>query len=306
MIKKRYFGLILILSGWLLTAHAIATEAGWINHFDGSPENYLIKRGDETVPVAVFRVLQVGDQIALKQGQHPITLSLRGGTQRVEVTPENSPYQVDAQSEVPEELAELWAWTKQRLSEWRELTQPLRSGESNDAEPPHDIVMPLLENVTSPAHLVAGERPLHLQWYGGQPSYTVHIKQRRKFLLTQNSFTTVIETEKMAFNVRPNKPYQSYRVIVRSNAENQMFTGGFRVVTAAPELTKPTALETTKLPADFLKTVQAAWLATQEEGKWIFEAYQQAAELPEYRPAILLKEVLARGKEKQVRRGIRG
>jgi len=106
--------------------------------------------------------------------------------------------------------------------------------------------------------------------------------------------------------MRPNKPYQSYRVIVRSNAENQMFTGGFRVVTAAPELTKPTALETTKLPADFLKTVQATWLATQEEGKWIFEAYQQAAELPEYRPAILLKEVLARGKEKQVRRGIRG
>jgi len=71
-------------------------------------------------------------------------------------------------------------------------------------------------------------------------------------------------------------------------------------------MTKPTALETMKLPADFLKTVQAAWLATQEEGKWIFEAYQQAAELPGYRPAILLKEVLARGKEKQVRRGIRG
>ncbi|MEK8021641.1 MAG: hypothetical protein VSS75_032600 [Candidatus Parabeggiatoa sp.] len=305
MRKKLYFGLILILSGWLLTAHAMATEAGWINDFDGSPENYMIKRGDETVPVAVFMVLQVGDEISLKQGPHPITLSLRGGTQTVEVTPENSPYQVDAQSQVPEELTELWAWTKQRLSEWRELTQSLISGESSDAEPPHDIVMPLLENVNHPAHLIAGERPLHLQWYGGQPSYTVHIKQRRKFLLTQKSFTTAIETEKMAFNVRPNKPYQSYRVIVR-DTEDQMFIGGFRVVSTAPDMTKPTALETMKLPADFLKTVQAAWLATQEEGKWIFEAYQQAAELPGYRPAILLKEVLARGKEKQVRRGIRG
>jgi hypothetical protein len=304
---KKTLGLILILSGWLFSPSSMATEAGWINNLDGNPEDYLIKRAEVTEAVSVFMVLHVGDEIiSLKEGNQTITLSLRAGTETVKVTTENSPYQIQPESQVPEALAEVWDWTKQRLEEWIALTAPVRAEDSSDSETPHDIVMPLLENMNHPAHLLAGERPLHLKWYGGEANYTVHIKKRRNILLTQHASETDIETEKMQFQVRANRDYQSYRVIVR-DAQEQMFTGGFRVVKTLPKVTKPEGLDILNLPENFIKTVEATWLATkQHEGKWNFEAYQQAAQLSSYRPAMLLKEALARGQEQQVRRGIRG
>jgi hypothetical protein len=290
MIKKLCLCCIVLL-GELLTTCAIAQEVGWINHFDGDPENYLIKRGDDTVSVAFLTLLNVGDEITVTDEQHSIDLILRFGTQPVKVTHENSPYQVENTNQVYPEKDMLWTWTKQHISKWHKLTLPKDSDlESNG------LVMPLLANVRGPATLVAGKRALHLQWYGGIPPYKVQIKQRRKLLLTQISYTPAIETEQMLF-----KAGKSYRVVV-TDAKNETFIGGFRAMVNVPS--HPKALQNANLPENIRHTLQATWLVG-EEGNWIFEAYQQASKLTEYLPAQLLKKALAQGQE-QTLRGIRG
>lgn len=283
------------LLGWWLTAQVMAQDAGWINHFDGKPANYQIVRGNETLPIRFFTVLQVGDEISVNNNQDCITLSLRGGTQIVQITSENSPFQVDNASQVPEKFAKLWTWTKQQLSDWHKITQSVKSREFSE-----ELTMPLLQNIKHQASLIAGKRALHLQWRGGKPPYQVQIKQRRKLLLTQISYTTAIETE--AMNFKAGKPYR----LVVTDAEGQIFIGGFRVFAPAQLASYPQISEDGNLPDYIRRTLQATWLVMQEDGKWIFEAYQQAAWLMEYQPAQLLKEALAVPGDKMLIRGLRG
>jgi len=296
MIKKVCVSLALL--GWLWAVPAVAQDAGWINHFEGQPNNYLLKRGDETVPVALFTVVQVGDEISVQEQQPAIELSLGGGTQSVKVTAENSPFIVNQDNQVPTSLDKLWAWTKPRLSEWREFVsgQPASNSEQNLCA---SVLMPLLDNVTGYALLAAGKRPLYLQWYGGESPYGVLITQGRRDLLTKTSTTPTIETEAISF-----KAGRSYRVMV-FDTTGQSFTRGFLVVNP-PQILNVPELEEAALPDNVRKTLLAIWLAVQGKGSWNFEAYQQVAPLTDYRPAFLLKEALARKQEAQNCRGIRG
>ncbi|MDM8560111.1 hypothetical protein [Candidatus Parabeggiatoa sp. HSG14] len=294
-IKKLCFCIVLL--GELLTTCAIAQEVGWVNHFDGEPESYLITRGDKTVPVAFLTMLNVGDEITVNNKQHRIDLTLRGGTQSVKVTHENSPFQVDNTSQVPTSLNALWTWTKQQISEWHKFTQQFKSKKTGNLDS-NGLTMPLLANIKGPAIFGEGKRRLHLQWYGGKSPYKIQIKQHRKLLLTQISYTSVIETESMPF-----KAGKSYRVVV-TDAKNEVFIGGFRVVAIAKI---PSSLETLQgnLPDNIRETLQATWLATQQENNWVLEAYQLLVK-SKYLPAQLLKDALAQGEESQTLRGIRG
>lgn len=291
----------LALLAWLWTVPAIAQDAGWINNFEGQPENYLLKRGDETVPVALFTVLQVGDEISVKEKQPAIELSLSGGTQSVSVTAENSPFLVTEDSQVPASLDKLWAWTTQRFSEWRKLVPSQQAQEPKQPEPGScaSVLMPLLDNVTGYALLAAGKRPVHLQWYGGESPYGVLIKQGRKELLTKATTTSTIATEAISFQAG-----RSYRVMV-FDTTGESFTKGFLVVNP-PQLLNVPELEEAVLPDNVRKTLLAIWLAVQGGDSWYFEAYQHVAPLTDYQPALLLKEALARKQEAQNCRGLRG
>jgi hypothetical protein len=301
MIKK--ISISLILFGFGLAMPAIALDAGWIDHFEGQPENYLIKRGKQKIPVRLFTVLQVGDEISITKKQHTITLTLRGGTHTVQVTSENSPFQINDANQVPERLSNLWTWTRQYLSEWQKFTQSVISHDNHQiSEPPRKPMVPLLANVKSPAHLVAGKRPLYLQWAGGQSPYRVMVLKRRNRLLSNTSMRSQFKTEPIDF-----KANKSYRVmVIDANGESSM--AGFRVVTPTRKPVFPTILKEAKLPENFRQTLQATWLAMQENGKWIFEAYQQMAQLTDYYPAQLLKRALAFQPKMQIQtiRGIRG
>ncbi|RKZ79197.1 MAG: hypothetical protein DRR19_25310 [Candidatus Parabeggiatoa sp. nov. 1] len=286
----------LALLGWLWTVPAVAQDAGWINHFEGTSENYLLKRGDETVPVALFTVVQVGDEISVKEKQPAIELSLRGGTQSVKVTDENSPFLIKPDSQVPASLDKLWAWTTLRFGEWRKLVSEVPdASEQNQCA---SLFMPLLDNVTGYARLVAGKRPLHLQWYGGEAPYGVLMKQGRKYLLTKTSPTPTIETEALSF-----KAGKSYRVMV-FDSTGQSFKRGFLVINSS-RVSVP-ELEEAPLPNNVRKTLLAIWLAVQGNGNLNFEAYQQVAPLTDYKPAGLLKKALGVTQEAQNCRGIRG
>jgi len=279
----------------------VALDAGWVNHFDGIPNNYLIKRGSETIQVGLFTVLQVGDEISVNDKQHTIELNLRGGTQPVWVTSQNSPFVVEQNSLVPTEREPLWAWIKQRFSDWHKITQQVQSDE-DIALPQKKLTIPLLKNVKGPARLVAGKRTLHLQWYGGNSPYRVVIYQRRDMLLSQsNLLEPVMDTELLTFEA--GKPYR-----VMLFAATGQFMGGFRAFEPEQMPNYPEVLADANLPENLRRTLQATWLVMQEKGQWIFEAYQQVAPLTNYRAAQILKEALARGVDREVirDRGIRG
>ena len=303
---KKVIWIILLLSG-LWNVHALPIDAGWVNHFDGKSENYLIKRGNETISAGVFTVLQVGDEISVSDKRHSIELSLRGGIEQAIVTYSNSPFKIDNASQVS--TGELWTWIKQCLNGWHELTQHKTSAEADNGDS-KGIIMPLLDNLKNQAVLIAGKRPLYLDWYGSNPPYQVQVKQsgrRGKVLLTQETFDSVIETAPLTFEI--NKSYQ----VVISDASAQKFTGGFIAIAPAD---RPNYLIPSQdsLPDVLRHTLEATWLAMQQDGKgqqffsgqWFFEAYQQVAGIINYRPAQLLKDVLAQGLEKIVRRGVRG
>jgi hypothetical protein len=327
--KPKFGFALLVLLGWLLTFSALAQkadwsdsfdnkhspqiepapktvsvtlDAGWVNHFDGPPNNYLIKRGSQTIPVEFLTVLQVGDEIWVNNKQHTIQLSLRGGTQSVWVTSQKSPFVIVQNSRVPAEKESLWTQIKQGFSDWHQITQSVRSSPDNTSTEQKKLAMPLLENVQGPARLVAGERSLHLQWSGGDLPYRVVIYQRRNKLLNKrNILDPFLNVDLLTFEAR--KPYS----VMLFGAIGQ-FRGGF--ITTKPEdmPNYPVDLAQTHLPENLQRTLQATWLVMQENGLWNFEAYQQVAPLTSYPPAQLLKEALARGMNREdIRdRGIRG
>jgi len=288
-------GIWIVLLSVLWSVHALAIDAGWINSFDGEHENYLIKRGNERVPVGILTVLQIGDEISVNTAQHSIELILRGGT--VQVTHENSPFQIDVDHQLPK--GEMSSWVKQCLDGWHELTHAKVDKAGKEA-----LSMPLLANVKGTAVLIAGKRLLYLQWYGGIPPYQVQIKQRKKVLLTQETFVPVIKTEAITFEANT-----SYRVVL-ADANHQEFTGGFRVVKSVKLPIYPKL--SPKLPDNFSRLLQATCLAMEKEkngelsGQFFFEAYQQVSEIIGYLPAKMLKEALAQGETLMRSRGVRG
>ncbi len=68
MMKK--IGVGILLSGWLLTTHAIAQDAGWANQVDNKPENSQQELGDESPTTngkAMNRLLQTGRRLRYLQ-----------------------------------------------------------------------------------------------------------------------------------------------------------------------------------------------------------------------------------------------
>jgi hypothetical protein len=291
----RSFHYSLIFIGWLITLVATAQEAGWINHFDGQPENYQLKRGEQLLPVTFLQILQVGDAIEVKNKQDVVTLNLVGGTQLFKVTVENSPFQVKPGHQVPASLESQWSWIKEQLNRWHQLTESLNFEDDKSTM----LSMPLLANLKKPATLVAGQRALHLQWYGGKSPYLVQVKQRREDLWQVMTEKARVETTPIIFEAG-----HSYRVIIIDAAE-QKFIGGFRVVDANEIPSYPVFSSPNQEIDEIYQTLLVSWLAAQEGGMWRFEAFQRIAQISNS-VAELLRQALAKGGEKQALRGVRG
>jgi hypothetical protein len=288
----KYFFRSLILAGWLISFIATAQEAGWINHFNEQPENYQLKRGEQSLPVVLLQILQVGDVIEVKDKQGVVTLNLAGGTESFKVTAENSPFQVEASHQVPASSESQWTWLKEQLTRWHQLTNPVDSKSDESTM----LSMPLLANVKQPAVLAAGQRVLYLQWHGGKPPYQVQVKQRREQLWEVTTEKTQVKTTPINFEAK-----SSYRVII-TDADKNLFLGGFRVIDANEVPNDSTLSKSHQETDEVYQTLFATWLAFQEKGKWRFEAFQRAAHIS-HSVAKLLRQALAKGEEKQAHRG---
>ncbi len=281
----------IILSLWNI--NLLAVDAGWINSFTGNSDGYTIERGNEIVSTTVFSILQVNDIISINNAQDSIEIYLNGGEQSVQINQQNSPFKITENAKVS--ATDLWIWMKQNFHDWQQLTQLYTINSQ-------DINMPLLSNIVEPVALIAQDRNLYLQWQGGQPPYTIEVQKRLDSISSKNSSITMVKMDKIRFETN-----SSYRVKIL-DSEGQSFIGGFRTVEAT-QIPVYQAILNSKLPIEIIKTfktLEAVWLTKQNNGEWIFEAYQQIAPFNTYQPAKLLQDSLAHGQNTHIRRGIRG
>ncbi|OQW93599.1 MAG: hypothetical protein BWK79_10290 [Beggiatoa sp. IS2] len=205
--------------------------------------------------------------IIVNDDEHSLQIKFTDHTEEM-ITSQNSPYTVISEGEIPNIWSNIGKWAKQLTQKHQdEIGVPVIT-KGGDDKPPF---MPLLEKTAKA--LVAGKGALSLTWQKGKPEYQIILKQGEKVLFEQLVKNRAIQLPELEF--MPGE-YQ----LLLSDGEQRQVTSFFTVVEKLPayplELTDESLASLSK-PARL--TVQALWLANQEEGKWLFEAYQQVAEV---------------------------
>ncbi|MCK5523101.1 MAG: hypothetical protein KAI83_08205 [Thiomargarita sp.] len=295
-----------------MSKHIIATlillistgiNAAYIDTINGPPSAFHIERdGKKLKKIAPFQPLQIGDKITVHKPTHEfeqirdkensISLALDEGkfkTLKYADTQEK-PYIITAATHSPNlvngVMNTVSVWFN-RLWQNDIQTQPLHvlDGEAGTLPP---MSMRLFKGKN--AQLIAGNRELHLAWYGGKSPYQIQVSQigAKKMLWDEKSDTAEITFKKQLLTKG------RYQVIV-TDAQGDKVVAEFTAVTDAPlQDSEAQAIEQSNLPALSKKTLLAVLLAKQ--GGWYFEAYQRVASITEYYPAQLVKQGLERGK----------
>lgn len=297
----KYLSCLLLSYVMIVTACADSSVVGRIEDFDGNPKPFTLKleddsskivpaaymliRGQKKVDIGFLTELQTNDLLIVNDDQHFLQIKLADNS-LVKVTATQSPYLVTSKGEIPNIGVNLKNWfvgLTERHQEEVEATIISTKGGSN--QPP---IMPLLEKTTKV--LVAGKRALSLTWQKGKPAYQIILKQSEKVLFETSAKDREFQLSELEF--MPGE-YQ----LLLSDGEQRQVTSSFTVVEELPvyppELTDESLAS---LSESARLTVQALWLANQEDGKWLFEAYQQVAEVSKDNHfAKVLKDALEKG-----------
>jgi hypothetical protein len=285
-----------LLLGLSVTVNATSSAiVGWIDDFEGEPNNYSLIRGSQPLPVEFFTPLQNGDKVRALHAQHRIILKF-GDKTRVEVTQKNSPYTVKPIGNVPSKFDHLLTWVGEWITIWyrkeKEVEKRISSsikGDASNEVPPDIKLLTVPKRSDQKMQVTSGRKPLYLAWAGGTPPYHLEIKRHKKTLVYLKGLSTWrIHTLKCL-----SLQHGDYRVILR-DAKQKPLEYTFTVVANKPPY--PPELQNANLPELTRLTLQAAWLAAQERGIWAFEAYQSVAPIAQYyQPARILRDTLEKG-----------
>ncbi len=296
MLKHIIATLILLIS--------TGVNAAYIDTINGPQSAFHIERdGKKLKKIAPFQPLKSGDKITVRKPTHEfeqirdkensISLALDEGkfkTLRYADTQEK-PYIVTAATHSPNlvngVMNTVSVWFN-RLWKNDIQTQPLHvlDGEAGTLPPPMSMYLFKGKN----AQLIAGDRELHLAWYGGKSPYQIQVYQigTKKVLWDEKESTTIEITFK-----KQQLKLGNYQVVV-TDAQGKDVVAEFTALTDAPSQdSEAQAIEQSNLPALSKKTLLAALLAKQ--GGWYFEAYQRVASITGYYPAQLVKQGLEMG-----------
>ncbi len=296
----------LVLSCWIFTASANSAVVGRIENFDGNvapferemadgpaiiiPTAYTIIRGQKLlVTVGFLTELQAGDMIVVNDPKHSLLVKFADNSKET-VMAKNSPYIVVSKGAVPSLWGNFKDWATQLTQRHQdEVTAVSISTKGGSNQSP---IMPLLEVKTekSAKVLVAGKRALYLTWKRGRADYQLILKQGDQTLFTQSVKERDFQLPELSFT--PGDYQWSL-----SDSEARQVEYSFTVVDRLPIYPKELSDDSlASLSAAARLTLQAMWLAEQEQGRWSLEAYQRVAEIAkEYHFAEVLRQVLERG-----------
>jgi len=279
-----------LVSLLLLAVSITASAATWIVDFTGAPDDFRLERGNQTLPIEIYRQLQPNDRLFVLVDGSVLSLKQDDG-RRIDLRKSNSPYLIRNQGKPPTALdnflhgCRTWL-TRQRLEE---VDRPVISIYTR-GEPVPPISLPLVSGAT--ARLSAGTRPLYLAWQGGEPPYQVRLTNTAgKEILKQTGIAAPGgNTQPFKTAPVPLKPGQ-YRLTI-SDAKSQARVT-VEVVPAIP--LPPPATLAGVTDTDIRQTLEALWLASQGEAWWL-EAYQRVMPLEgQHQPARLLRYSLEKG-----------
>jgi hypothetical protein len=252
---------------------------------------YTVKHQGHPLP-SLPSVLQAKDVIDLLPDQPMLQLQLGSQSVITDVKYKDLAYTVHATGEVPTIKNNLVTWLGQWLTQAHEnqLQQAviLRTrGETENATTPPSI--PVLAKAKPEQQLVAGERLLELAWKGGKAPFTLTLAHAGHTQVLATNLQTQWIRQRVSLS--PGK----YQLLLQDTQTKEPVKYQFTVITQLPSF--PDELSPVNLSTTNLRLVtQAAWLASQEEEKWLWEAYQQVVILADnYSPVRTLKTALEQG-----------
>jgi hypothetical protein len=267
-------------------------RAAMIEEINGSLNLFEVKRGKEKLSVFPLMVLRSGDELSvlkpedtlLKKNQQTYIRLTFGGNQSEKVIYKKLPYLVKKRDTTPSIVENIAINTK---TWFRSLYEHFYNTVETHTKGGIEVFLIPLLTEHEIQLLVAGKRVLHFAWQGGVGPYQVGVYQENLDKIVSHKKS---DSKQVSFEGSWLPGY--YQVIIHYHDEDSKKTihGQFQVVTRShPKLSGQDALNT---------TLQAAWLAQQENGVWRLEAYQQVFDFAEekYQPALVLKKGLEAGK----------
>jgi len=277
------YGIFLQLT--LFLAMPVWASGVFITDINGKTSDFEIKRDGQPIQFAYFTQLQAGDEARVltrsndpHEGQfmgkpYSITLSING---EMKTLTQQTPYyrvtnqDIGIPGGVPTGI-------RNKVSNWfrslwiDDVTTVSIQTRSDDEESQITLSVPLLEGLRK---LEAGERKLHLAWYGGKGPFKVKVSQEGRTLLHQTANGRKIVLSQLTLVAG-----QNYQVRI-TDAKAQSTTGLFTAVAHLLSMshTEAQAIKQSGLSPKKQQTLLAAWLAIQDEGQWKFDAYQRVAQ----------------------------
>lgn len=168
-------------------------------------------------------------------------------------------------------------------------SQGISQGHTRDGDS-NEISLPILKLWSS--QIEAGTRPLRVAWRGGEGPFQITL-WRANAALPLATHDNVVENQ-ATLDETDLKP-GTYQIRVKDSA-NRHQEGNFTVVDSSDLPPLPTELENYQEEDPPKPLLEAGWLATQEGGKFVFEAYQRISPLALMNPeANQLKVRLEKG-----------
>jgi len=286
-IKACFF--VIVLAFWPGAAWCEPRVAGgWIDRFDGPVDAYTVQRGEQEVPVAIYLPVYIGDRIRITEGHELIIGRSDGSTLTLHHS--NKAYVVDKPDSSVSMLDNFLEWAGGWFGKYTDNTH----GEHivglisrGDEGPP--ISMSLFP--TGHAHMLSGKRRITLYWVGGKPPFSIRIRNNNKSdpILKQEGLkegrTTIGPLD---FSVG------SYYLEVNDAREVEIVRIDVLADDASPVM--PSEIRNANMPKEVMNTLEAMWLAGQDDGNWVLEAYQRVSNSTGGQSASsLLRQALEQG-----------
>lgn len=274
-----------------------APQVGWIDHYDGDAADYDIRHGTEHHPPACcWKPVFAGDRVTVYRDTGRIYLNLGNAApvvvcrnaRAVSECNEQSPFVIKA-GKPTGGVAAVVAWLGDWLTGW---APKLHSAEGRDVRirGTGEISVVLFE--AQQVRVAAGRRNLYFAWDGGSSPYAITLYRQG----VEEAIARVKDAEGPRLQIPLVDLVPGDYSIEILDSKNQRWKRSFGVVSASDLPAGPPQLAKTNLPYQTRETLIAGWLAGQDEGKWMWEAYMRVSDLPaDYAPAATLRNALENG-----------
>jgi hypothetical protein len=274
---------------WLaaaLPALADGPVIGTVEDLKGPSKHYRLQRDGHELPLRIFDQLRAGDVIVMSERDDEVRI--RRTTDEVETIPASkSGAALEAKGSPGRQVSNLIASAVGLLTPWHDFVNLNVNVRGGPAEARAPLELPLV--AAQGGTISAGPVSFTLAWLGGAAPFRVSL----------NGDRPVLEAAGLGERVLPPRPVVltagSYRLVLQDGA-GQLVERVLQAVPAAEVPRPPPEPELEADPAPWRTTAEAVWLAKQDRGRWLLQAYVRVAPLAaSFGPARIFADLLANG-----------